>query len=163
MNVSPYGFRLAKRSDLPLLRKWLRTPEVVRWWGDPLEQEKLIRGDLDDPRMVTRIVEFEKTPFAYVQDYDVSSWPQPQFTGLPAKTRAIDAFIGEPLMSGLGHGSRFLKLLAETLRNGGTTLVVIDPDVNNLRARRAYERAGFRTRSILETEEGLCALMIFDS
>jgi hypothetical protein len=33
-------------ADLPRLRAWLQTPEVVRWWGDPAEQLELIREDL---------------------------------------------------------------------------------------------------------------------
>jgi Acetyltransferase (GNAT) domain len=61
--------------------------------------------------MVMRIVHFEGQPFAYAQDYDVPSWPQPHFAGLPAGTRAIDAFIGEPKMLERGHGARFLRLL----------------------------------------------------
>lgn len=33
-----YVFRLAVRADLPMLRGWLETLEVRRWWGDPDEQ-----------------------------------------------------------------------------------------------------------------------------
>jgi aminoglycoside 6'-N-acetyltransferase len=162
MEPSPYSFRHAGHHDLPLLYRWLRTPEVVRWWGHPDEQFTLLREDLDEPRMVMRIVQFEQRPFAYAQDYDVHSWPQPHFAGLPVGTRAIDAFIGEPTMLGLGHGPHFLKLLAERLRSEGATVVAIDPDANNLRARRAYEKAGFRTDSIIETERGRAILMLFD-
>jgi aminoglycoside 6'-N-acetyltransferase len=159
---SLYSFRRAVPQDLPLLRGWLQTPEVVRWWGDPVEQFALLVEDLDEPRMVMRIVHFEGQPFAYAQDYDVRSWPQPHFAGLPAGTRAIDAFIGEPQMLGRGHGAHFLRLLAEELRRAGAPVVAIDPDVDNMRARRAYENAGFRTNSVVETGEGPAVLMIFD-
>jgi len=90
-----YTFRRARRQDLTLLRSWLCTPDVVRWWGDPEEQAALLREDLDGPHMVMRIVSYEGRPFAYVQDYDVHVWPQPHFNHLPAGSRAIDAFIGE--------------------------------------------------------------------
>src|SRR4029079_16264162 len=133
-----YRFRPATALDLPLLRRWRRTPEVVRWWGDPVEQAALLEADLNEPLMVMRIVSFEDTPIAYAQDYDVGSWPQRQFADLPAGSRATDAFIGEPGMTGRGHGSRFLKLLARRLIREGEPVVAIDPDVNNLRARRAY-------------------------
>jgi len=161
MEPSPYSFRRAGLDDLPLLHRWLRTPEVVRWWGLPDEQFTLLREDLEEPRMVMRIVQFEQRSFAYAQDYDVHSWPQPHFAGLPVGTRAIDAFIGEPTMLGLGHGPHFLKLLAERLRSEGAPLVAIDADANNLRARRAYEKAGFRADSIVETERGRAILMLF--
>jgi aminoglycoside 6'-N-acetyltransferase len=157
-----YTFRSASPEDLPRLRAWLRTPEVVRWWGDPVEQLELLEGDLSDPRMVMWIVSFEDRPFAYVQDYAVHSWPQPHFEHLPAGSRAIDAFLGEPDMIGRGHGSTFLRIVAERLKAGGAPVVAIDPDVDNARARRAYERAGFRGDTIVETGEGPAVLMVFE-
>ena len=138
-----YSFRPATHADLSLLRRWLRTPEVVRWWGDPVEQAALLESDLDEPLMVMRIVSLDDQPFAYAQDYDVSCWPQRQFAHLPAGSRAIDAFIGEPEMVGRGHGAAFLRQLAELLLNEGAPVVAIDPDLANLRARRAYANAGF--------------------
>jgi aminoglycoside 6'-N-acetyltransferase len=112
--------------------------------------------------MVMRIVSFEERPFAYAQDYDVRSWPQPHFVELPVGTRAIDAFIGETEMLGRGHGAHFLRLLAEHLMGEGVPVVAIDPHVNNLRARRAYEKAGFRAGSVVETRQGCAIVMIFD-
>ena len=158
-----YDFRLVTADDLPRLQAWLWTPEVVRWWGDPEEQAKLLEEDLSEPLMVMRIVSHHGRPFAYAQDYAVESWPQPHFASLPAGSRAIDAFVGEPDMIGKGHGSAFLRLLAEQLRAEGATAVAIDPDADNLRARRAYQRAGFRPVGVVETGEGPAILMIFDS
>jgi aminoglycoside 6'-N-acetyltransferase len=134
-----------------LLERWLRTTEVVRWWGDPQEQAALLRQDLDEPRMVMRIVSLAGRPFAYAQDY----------AHLPAGTRAIDSFIGEPDMIGQGHGSRFLNILAQRLRAEGAPVVAIDPDVENLRARRAYAKAGFRGETVVETGAGPAVLMLF--
>ncbi len=109
-----------------------------------------------------RIVCFAETPFAYAQDYEVHSWPQLHLAGLPTGARAIDTFIGEPDMLGRGHGARYLRLLAQRLRDEGAPIVAIDPDVDNLRARRAYENAGFRVDSVVETGEGPAVLMLFD-
>ena len=72
-NTPGYAFRPAVRADLPLLRRWLRTPEVLRWWGDAEEQEALLREDFAEPTMVMRIVSFDNRPFAYAQDYEVMS------------------------------------------------------------------------------------------
>ena len=144
-----------------MLRRWLKTPEVIRWWGDPDEQALLLRADLGEPRMVMQIISHEGRPFAYAQNYEVHAWPQPHVDHLPAGSRAIDAFIGEPDMIGRGHGAAFLRLLAERLRAEGAPLVAIDPHVDNFRARRAYEKAGFRGEEIVETSEGPAVLMIF--
>jgi aminoglycoside 6'-N-acetyltransferase len=157
-----YTFRPATAADLPTFARWLATPEVVRWWGEPGEQLALLSEDLANPLMVMRVVSFDGRPFAYAQDYDVGSWPQPHFAGLPLGTRAIDAFIGESDMIGHGHGSAFLRLLAQHLRAEGAPVVAIDPDVDNHRARRAYARAGFHGDTLVETTEGPAVLMLFD-
>ena len=144
-----------------MLDAWLRTPEVTRWWGDPDQQAALLSADLAEPRMVMEIVSFGGKAFAYAQNYDVHAWPQPHFAFLPPGSRAIDAFIGEPEMIGRGHGGAFLKTLALRLRLAGAPVVAIDPDAENLRARRAYEKAGFRAEALVETGDGPAALMIF--
>ena len=156
-----YRFRPAEHCDLPLLRRWLQTPEVVRWWGDPAEQAALLEGDLSEPLMVMRIVSFNERPFAYAQDYDVGSWPQRQFLHLPAGTRAIDAFIGEPDKIGRGHGAAFLQRLAGQLIDTGAPLVAIDPDAANLRARRAYAKAGFVEDPTADVGDENVSVMLF--
>jgi aminoglycoside 6'-N-acetyltransferase len=157
-----YEFRPARRADLPTLRRWLETPEVVRWWGDPVEQEQLLVEGLDEAGVAMRIVSFAGQPFAYAQDYDVHAWPQPHLAALPAGARAIDAFIGEPAMIGRGHGAAFLRMLALELLEAGAPLVVIDPAVQNVRARAAYRRAGFSRGTPVDTEAGAALLMVFE-
>ena len=159
---SAYSFRRATTKDLPRLRRWLNAPEVRRWWGNPSEEFELLRGDLNEPLMTMRIVSLGPRPFAYVQDYDVQSWPQPHLSHLPKGSRAIDSFIGWPSMNGRGHGQAYLRLLAERLCAEGAPLVAIDPAEENLRARRAYEKAGFRFEARVMTEAGPAALMVFE-
>jgi aminoglycoside 6'-N-acetyltransferase len=161
-NQSPYSFRPATIADLPLLQQWLQTPEVIRWWGNPEHEYALLQEDLDNPDMTMQIVSYDDTPFAYAQHYEVHTWPQPHFEHLPPGSRAIDAFIGDPQMFGASHGSAFLRLLALHLKNEGAPAVAIDPDEDNHRARRAYQKAGFRGDTIVETEAGPAVLMIFE-
>lgn len=145
-----------------MLRSWLETPQVVAWWGNADEQYALLDEDLANPLMTMLIVEVDRQPFAYAQHYDVGSWPQPHFADLPPGSRAIDAFVGEPDLLGVGHGGRFLRLLAERLLAAGAPRVAIDPDVDNPRARRAYARAGFREIGVRETGEGPAMVMVFE-
>jgi aminoglycoside 6'-N-acetyltransferase len=185
-----YTFRPATRADLPMLRTWLATPEVVRWWGDPAEQYALLEEDLGNPLMVMRIVACEGRPFAYVQDYDVHTWPQAHFAHLPDGARGIDAFIGVPGMIARGHGAAFLRERAEQLishqpekcicaadvsggaplavfgsadarKIAGAPVVAIDPDTANLRARRACAKAGFAGDEVTATEAGPIVVMVF--
>jgi aminoglycoside 6'-N-acetyltransferase len=144
-----------------MLRAWLATPEVVRWWGDPAEQYALLEEDFGNPLMVMRIVAFDTQPFAYVQDYDVHTWPQAHFAHLPEGARGIDAFIGVPDMIGRGHGAAFLRERATELIAAGAPVVAIDPDASNLRARRAYAKAGFAGERVIATAAGPVVVMIF--
>lgn len=156
-----YRFRLFTDTDLPTVKCWLTTPEVVRWWGDPAEQLELLKEDLGEPSMRQWIVEHHERPFAYVQAYEAHAWPQFHLQHLPSGAQVIDAFIGEPDMLGRGHGSAFLRVLAGMLIREGAPLVAIDPDVENLRARRAFARAGFAEDAVVQSEQGRVALMVF--
>jgi len=49
--VRNYFFRDVRPGDLPRLRVWLHTPEVVRWWGDPDQQAAMLEDDLTEPRV----------------------------------------------------------------------------------------------------------------
>jgi aminoglycoside 6'-N-acetyltransferase len=161
-DLSAYSFRPAAAGDLPRLRRWLYAPEVKRWWGNPSEQFELLRADLNDPRMTMRIVSCNGRPFAYAQDYEVHAWPQAHLADLPQGSRAIDSFIGWPSMIGRGHGQAYLRRLAERLCAEGAPLAAIDPAEDNLRARRAYEMAGFRADATVATETGAAILMLYE-
>ncbi|MGM0561291.1 MAG: GNAT family N-acetyltransferase [Pseudomonadota bacterium] len=139
-----YSFRPVRRSDLALLEAWLQLPQVSRWWGDPAKQLALLTSDLDEPDMVMKLVTFQATPFAYIQDYPIHRWPQPHLIHLPQGSRGLDCFIGRAEMYGRGHGAAFLRRRALQLRAAGAPAVAIDPDVRNLHARHACVSAGFR-------------------
>jgi aminoglycoside 6'-N-acetyltransferase len=156
-----YTFRPVSADDLPMLRRWLQTPEARRWWGDPGRQYALLEEDLPNPLMRMRIVSLDGRPFAYVQDYDLASWPQDHLAHFPPGTRGVDTFTGEPEMVGQGHGRAFLRLVAEGLIAEGAPCVMVDPDPDNARARRAYAGAGFVEDRTVDTPEGPAVLMIF--
>jgi aminoglycoside 6'-N-acetyltransferase len=154
-----YAFRAMSRADLPLIRRWLRTPEVVRWWGDPDEQYELVSSDLDHPDMDQFIVSFDGRLFAYIQCYRLSTWNQ-GFGDHPPETRGIDQFIGEPDLIGCGHGAKFIRQFVDECFKKGTPRVVTDPDPVNARAVRAYEKAGFERVGLVDTPDGRSLLMV---
>ena len=109
-----YVFRPMSTGDLPLVRRWLETPEVARWWGHADEQYALVSGDLDHPDMDQFMVAIGEQPFAYIQCYPLSTWNQ-GFGSQPSATRGIDQFIGEPDMIGRGYGSGFIRQFVDAL------------------------------------------------
>jgi aminoglycoside 6'-N-acetyltransferase len=158
--ASPYVFHPMTAADLPLLRRWLAAPHVVEWWGDAQEQFELVRGDLDEPAMDQFIVAINDRPFAYIQCYNPDVWPEGLLGAHPSGTRAIDQFIGESDMVDRGHGSAFMRAFVDRIVAGGAPRVVTDPDPNNARAVRAYEKAGFERVGLVDTSDGTALLMV---
>ncbi len=155
-----YQFRPMTHDDLPTIKRWLAEPHVIEWWGDPGEQLELVTEDLDEPAMRQFIVAHDGEPFGYIQAYDLQSWPDPAFAMHPIGTQAIDQFIGKPGMIDRGHGSAFIRLFIDRLTAEGAPRVITDPDPNNPRAVRAYEKAGFIKQGIVQTRDGPALLMV---
>lgn len=154
-----YVFRSMTVHDLPMVKRWLVSPEVMRWWGAPEQQYALVSGDLSHPDMDQFIVALGDHPFGYIQCYALSTWNL-GFGEHPPKTRGIDQFIGEPDMIGRGHGSGFIRQFVEGLLASGIPRVVTDPDPGNGRAVRAYAKAGFKRDRVVDTPEGPALLMV---
>ena len=158
-----YEFRSMTADDLPLLKRWLAAPHVVQWWGNTYEQFELVRGDIEVEAMDQYVVTTNDRPLGYLQCYDPIVWPDNGLGAHPAGTRGIDQFIGEPEMLERGHGSAFIRIFIERLLKAGSPRVITDPDPNNHRAIRAYERAGFRRDRIVDTPDGRALLMVRDA
>ena len=157
-----YEFRPMTHADLPLIKRWLETPHVSEWWRDPSDQFELVSGDLDHPNVAQFIVRTSERPFAYLQCYRLSDWNN-GFGLQPDGTRGIDQFIGEAEMLGRGHGAAFIRAFADKLLAGGTPRVVLDPEPENARAIRAYEKAGFVRDRLVDTPGGIALLMVRDA
>ena len=152
-----YRFQPMTADDLPLVRRWLRTAHVSEWWTDSPEE---FTFDGDDPAVDQFIVVKDDHPFAYLQCYDPAAWPEGGLGRHPAGTRGIDQFIGEAEMVDRGHGSAFIRAFIGDLLAQGTPRVVTDPDPENIRAVRAYEKAGFLKQRLVDTPDGLALLMV---
>lgn len=157
-----YDLRAVEEADLALLRRWLREPHLVEWWGDPAEALAEIRAALDDVATEPLIAELDGRPIAYLQNYDPHLEDDHPYADQPFGTLGIDLSIGPPEMLGLGHGSALLAQFAEALFEEGAPRVVIDPHPANARAIRAYEKAGFRHLEERDTPFGRVLLMARD-
>jgi aminoglycoside 6'-N-acetyltransferase len=148
--------------NLPTVRRWLQAPRVSEWRGDPDQQFALVSGDLSDPAMEQFVVSTEDRPFAYLQCYDPTAWPENSFGALPIGSRGIDQFIGETHMIGRGHGSAMIRSFVDALFESGAPRVTTDPDPTNARAVKAYEKAGFLKSRLVNTPDGRALLMVRD-
>ncbi|MEO0359105.1 MAG: GNAT family N-acetyltransferase [Pseudomonadota bacterium] len=151
-----YTFRPLYPADETMFCGWLDQPHIAGWWGRGAEEWALVKHDFADPNQPVdmRIVEHGGTPFAYVQDYDVTAFDAPQYADLPSASRAIDTFLGAVQFLGKGHAAAYLAQRTNTLLAQGAQTIAVDPDPNNTRAIAAYARAGFIKHRITPCEDG---------
>ena len=164
-------FEPVKPRHYPLLKRWLKSPHISRWWGNPEEEFGYIR-DMVEGRGSTRpfICMLESRPIGYVQMWFVGEhrnepWvtSHPWLRMLPSSSIGVDITIGDPDLLSIGVGSTALRIFCEQLRADGYRTIVIDPDPDNSRAVRAYEKAGFQVIPQFRGQTGDCLLMQYNS
>lgn len=158
-----YVFRDVDTDDLPLLRDWLSQPHNAEWWDDADEAVEEIREAMDSVETEPLIVEWKGKPIAYLQCYDPHLEEGHPYQDQPFGTLGLDISIGEPELVGVGHGSAIISQFAEQLFEEGCPRVIIDPHPDNVRAIRAYEKAGFHELYRIATIYGDAVLMALDA
>jgi RimJ/RimL family protein N-acetyltransferase len=145
-------FEPVSAEHFALLERWLAAPHMKEWWGDPTEELGFIR-DMVENRDTTRpfLIMMDDRPIGYIQYWFIGhhqneEWlaSHPWLSELPSDTVGVDLSIGEPDLLSRGIGSRAVRAFVEMLMADGHRSIIIDPDPANLRAVRAYEKAGFR-------------------
>jgi aminoglycoside 6'-N-acetyltransferase len=150
--------------DARLLETWLRKPHVSRWWGDPAETA----AEAAEPSAGggEALITAGGMPVGYVR-WQVPTRADLDAAGLhevPADVVDVDVAIGEAGMLGRGVGSRALSLLCEQLFRGGASTIMSATSVANLRAVRAFEKAGFaRRRQFVDTDGETYWLMVAEA
>jgi aminoglycoside 6'-N-acetyltransferase len=145
--------------DYALLARWLTDPRVLEFYEGrdnpfPLERvrAKYAPRVLAEEAVVTCILEYAGRPAGYLQFYPADP-AEYQFAEV-GRAWALDLFIGEPELWNQGHGTAFTRLVLRRLfEREGAGWVLIDPHVDNPRAARAYEKAGFRKVKLLPAHE----------
>lgn len=136
--------RPATLADLAILRRWDEQPHVVAsdpnddWqWETELARTPDWREQL--------IAEMDGRPLGFMQIIDPAREESRYWGEVPPGLRAIDIWIGEAADLGKGYGSQMMRLaLQRCFADQRVHAILIDPLASNLRARRFYERLGFR-------------------
>ena len=146
------GFSPVEPRHYPLLGTWLNAPHVQEWWGDPEEELGFIR-DMVEGRDTTRpfLILVDGEPVGYIQywflgHHQNEDWTadNPWLKELPREAVGVDLSIGHADKLSSGIGSAALSAFVVHLRTLGHETIIIDPDPANVRAVRAYTKAGFR-------------------
>ncbi len=164
------GFSPVTADHYSLLSRWLNEPHMRQWWGDADEELGFIR-DMVEGRDSTRpfLILLDGAPVGYIQQWFIGhhqneEWTRdhPWLAELPAETIGVDLSIGEPGLLSKGIGSRALKAFSEDRVAEGHATIIIDPDINNARAVRAYTKAGFSPVPHLAGRTGDTLIMQYD-
>jgi len=146
------GFEPVTAEHYGLLDTWLRAPHMRQWWGEPEEELGFIR-DMVEGRDTTQpfLFTLDGVPIGYIQVWFIGHhqnepWVEdhPWLAELPAETVGVDLSIGEEALLSRGIGSATLSAFTRRLYQDGHKTIIIDPDPANVRAVRAYEKAGYR-------------------
>jgi aminoglycoside 6'-N-acetyltransferase len=151
-------------SDLPLFARWVKVPAVAEWWREEAEMSyEEICQDMD-PRVLGEesvrpyIFSINGEAAGYIQTYPVDADPEAVALFEVTGANAVDIFIGEEKWLHRGLGAKVLRQFIEehVFSDPAVTVCMIDPEVGNRIAIRAYEKAGFRRlRDAVSQSDGL--------
>ena len=141
--------RPAQLRDRDLIRRWLARPDIQDWWGPLSQTEAEVNIALQSEQAICRIIEAGGNPIGYAQAIDAAMWGADLPQDLEPGTWDLDLFIASEDQRGKGAGQKALSLLKDEVFE--TTLAVavcVFPSIKNERAVRAYEKAGFKWKSL---------------
>ncbi|MGP9819306.1 GNAT family N-acetyltransferase [Salinarimonas sp. NSM] len=137
--------RPATLADLPTLLAWNEDPDVVASSGadDAFDWAGEIPRTVDWREIL--IFEADRRPVGVVVVIDAAREETHYWGDCGPGLRALDVWIGNPADRGRGYGGAMMNLvLARCFAEPSVCAVLLDPLVENVRARRFYERLGFR-------------------
>jgi RimJ/RimL family protein N-acetyltransferase len=151
-------------ADFEAMARWRAEPHVHEWWDPdepPPSAEEIANRyrERTDPDHETTgcIIELDGRPVGYLQFYrwlDFEDEMAEMDVGAGPDSYGIDIQIGVPDLIDKGIGSRAVRAICTYLASErGATDVRLTTEVTNLRAQRAYQKAGFvKLREILELD-----------
>ncbi|HUF54579.1 MAG TPA: GNAT family N-acetyltransferase [Dehalococcoidia bacterium] len=151
-------FRPLTREDFPLMHRWLNNDTVAAFYGVgddnhkyPTFEEVVEEYDADigtNGASEGFLVLLSGRPVSYIQTYAVSAYPEyaAAIDMADEDPWAIDIFIGEDDARGIGLGPRIIEQFVQehVFSRPGVNVALLNPEPENERGRRSYEKAGFR-------------------
>jgi len=155
--------RALVESDIPLMARWLSDPQVLRYYEgrDQSFDEDRVREKYfaaERSKIEQLLVLYENSPIGYAQIYPLDADERADYgytdTRSGGALYGIDLFIGETACWDRGIGTRLVALLTRhAVEAHGAAVVTLDPRVENARAVRCYQKAGYRIVKRLPARE----------
>lgn len=151
--------------DYKLLEKWLSDPAVLEFYegrDNPFNLDKVMekfahrtRGESD---VTPCIVEYDGQAIGYIQYYKVDAEEYKVSDKIDMEKYlnpfGMDLFIGETRYLNMGIGTHLVKgMIHYLIENEKADGIFIDPQTNNKRAIKCYEKSGFEAITVIEKRE----------
>ena len=151
----------ATTADYRAMQAWFAEPELKQFvWCDE-KGEGLVPPERIEEKYGGR-VKAQKDVFPYFILNDGTPIGFIQYYLQGSKTIGLDMWIGVKGERSRGHGSEALRQMMGLIhiKHPDVHTLFIDPEVENKRAVRCYEKAGFINTGVFKDEEGhLCYMM----
>lgn len=162
---SQFRFQPLADEHLEMLAEWPTRPHVAEYWGTGDSADELradyLAPDRDDPATEAFIVSLDDRSIGFIQVYIVAGcsggwWTDETDPG----ARGVDQFLAHANDLNKGLGSAMVRaFLTRIFAEPTVTSVQTDPNPENPRAIRAYEKAGFVKDRVVNTPDGQALLM----
>ncbi len=144
--------RTLSSKDFPFLLKWLTDERVLEFYGGrdkkyTIESIKEHFTEAWEDEVIRVIIEYQNKPVGYGQIYKMYDelYDDYHYPKTNEIVYGMDQFIGEPEYWSKGIGTQYIKMVFDYLkRERKADAVILDPHMNNIRAIKSYQKAGFR-------------------
>jgi RimJ/RimL family protein N-acetyltransferase len=141
----------------PLLLCWLARPYVKEWWDDGDDTlEKVVQHYASETETERFLIGYRMSkaesaiPIGYIQSYPLADGG-----------RGLDLFLGEERFLNRGVGTEVLHaFIHEVIARHDPVYLLVDPQPENARAIRCYEKAGFRHDETVTDDKGQLAYLM---
>lgn len=139
------ALRPATKDDIPLLKRWDEKPHVISAGGG----DDWYDWDVEVPREAEwgelLIAEHDGRPIGVLEICDPAKEPSHYWGEIEDNLRALDIWLGEESDLGRGYGTLMMRAAFDRcFSDNKVQAIVIDPLASNVRARKFYERLGFK-------------------
>ncbi|WP_078546828.1 GNAT family N-acetyltransferase [Litchfieldia alkalitelluris] len=159
IELSDITIRPLLKKDSLVLSNWLSDPAVLRYYegrDNPFDVNKVIKKFFNrDNGVVGNIIIHKGIEIGYIQYYRINETTS-KLTGYHPEERiyGMDQFIGNTNYWNKGIGTLVVSQMVKYLiTNKSADRILMEPQMQNVRAIKCYEKCGFKKVRILPEHE----------
>lgn len=153
-----FAFKKLEEKDFNQLFTWLQEPHVKMYWDTEIDYTFEMIYDKYYPRLLDGntnmfIIKDNDNQVGYIQSYIEKDFLK---YNLSEDAVGIDLYIGNINYLNKGYGSQVITDFFENIVfvDKSVKTVVVDPEIDNIIAQKAYSKAGFKhLKNLFSTSE----------